>query len=698
MIGKTILHYKIIEKLGEGGMGVVYLAEDTNLERKVAIKFLPHHISDNSDERKRFEIEAKAAAALNHPNISTIHAIEEADDELFIVMEYIEGDELKEKLKSGPLTIEESINIANQIGEGLQSAHEKTITHRDIKSSNIMITKDGKVKIMDFGLAKVGKGMQLTKEQSTLGTAAYMSPEQARGDVVDHRTDIWSFGVVLYEMLIGQVPFKGDYEQAVIYSILNIEPEYPENLDPYLVSILKKMISKKVEIRYRNLDELLYELESIKSGKNVSGELKQKLSIAVLPFSDLSPHKDQEYFCDGMAEEILNIVSKIESLQVPSRISSFQFRNNNFDLSKIQEKLKVNYFLEGSVRKSGDRIRVTVQLIDVKNDAQIWSDRYDRKLEDVFEVQDDITEKVVTSLKGVLTPDEKQKIQRPETSIEAYEYFLKGRQLLNQVDFAAARETFKTAIEKDPQYAAAHAGLANTFSHIFEWFGRNKEDLKAAETHSKKALELAENHSESHTALGFALSTGGNYEMAEKEFLRAIELDSNSYDAHYLFARMSFSKGDIERASEFFLKASEIRKDDVQSASLLALTYNAIGSTDEYESTLLEVIKRAENQLALNPTDRRTLSLGALALLENGQKEKAFAWQEKVLKLYPDELSLLMNATCFYATAGESEKAIDFLEKFVDKGFGSLNWIENDPDYDSLRKHPRFIELMKNLK
>ncbi|HEX9740380.1 MAG TPA: serine/threonine-protein kinase, partial [Ignavibacteriaceae bacterium] len=265
MIGTTISHYKILEKLGEGGMGIVYLAEDTKLERKVAIKFLPHHISANSDERERFKVEAKAAAALSHTNVATIYAIEETNDQTFIVMEHIDGVELKDKIKSGAITTIGAINIAIQIAEGLEAAHKKGIVHRDIKSQNIMITGDGKVKIMDFGLAKVGKGTQLTKVGSTVGTAAYMSPEQSRGDEVDHRTDIWSFGVVLYEMITGKQPFKGDYDQAVVYSILNEEPRTDEIKLPELQTIILKALAKERADRYQNVSEMLTDIIELKN-------------------------------------------------------------------------------------------------------------------------------------------------------------------------------------------------------------------------------------------------------------------------------------------------------------------------------------------------------------------------------------------------------------------------------------------------
>jgi serine/threonine protein kinase len=405
MIGETILHYKIIEKLGEGGMGVVYKAQDTKLKREVAIKFLPHHISSNDEERKRFEIEAQAAASLNHPSIATIHAIEESGEDTFIVMEFIDGIELKDKIKSGPIPTKEAVNIAIQIAEGLEAAHKKDIVHRDIKSQNIMITDEGKIKIMDFGLAKMKGGIQLTKLGGTVGTVAYMSPEQVKGEEVDHRTDIWSFGVVLYEMFTGQLPFRGEYEQAMMFSILN---ESPEPVTSKLVGtqaiskIIDRLLQKNPDLRYQKIKEVLKDLGNITLDSQKPKE-NSPASIAVLSFKDMSPQKDQDYLCEGLAEELINALTKIKTLHVSARTSAFAFKDKQVDIREIGSKLNVETVLEGSVQKSANRLRITAQLINVDNGYHIWSERYDREMKDVFEIQDDITENIVQALKMVLT-------------------------------------------------------------------------------------------------------------------------------------------------------------------------------------------------------------------------------------------------------------------------------------------------------
>ncbi|MCZ6820380.1 MAG: protein kinase [Calditrichaeota bacterium] len=443
MIGQTISHYRILEKLGEGGMGVVYKAQDSNLNRTVAIKFLPRQISASAQDRQRFSTEAKAAAALNHPNIATIHAIEEADDETFIVMEYVEGHELKEEIAQGSLPIEKAINIATQIAEGLHAAHKKGIVHRDIKSANIMLTETGQVKIMDFGLAKVRGGAQVTKVGTTVGTAAYMSPEQARGDELDHRTDIWSFGVVLYEMLAGRLPFRSDYEQAVIYSILNEDPEFPDEMPSNLRQILQKALAKDLSERYQNVGEVLTDLKSNVEGPtavatkpvaaNGRAPLQQKRvflygsiaililvaaltyflnrsqpidSIAVLPFVNSNDNPDIEYLSDGITETLIDKLSQLPQLKVMARSTVFRFKGKDMTPQQMGDQLNVRAVLTGGIVQRGNDLRLHAELVDVLDGSQIWGEQYNRTMDDIFTVQDAISEQISTSFRLILSSEE----------------------------------------------------------------------------------------------------------------------------------------------------------------------------------------------------------------------------------------------------------------------------------------------------
>ncbi len=422
----------------------------------------------------------------------------------------------------------------------------------------------------------------------------------------------------------------------------------------------------------------------------------QKKSIAVLPFLNMSNDAEQDYFCDGISEEILNALTHLNNLRVISRTSAFALKDKNLDAREIGKILDVEFLLEGSVRKAGNRLRITTKLVKVSDGSHLWSDRYDHELEDIFSIQENIAENVATALQGVLTSKEKEAMRRPETVIEAYEYFLKGRQLFHQIDLNDAKKLFEKAIKLDSEYALAYAGLADTHSWLYEWMGANPYDLEAAESNSRKALSLAPNLSESHSARGFVLSLGKKYDEAEQEFKEAIKLNSNSYDAHYHYGRSCFARGQIHESAELFLKASEVRREDFQSVLLLAQSLRMLGK-DESQETIREGINRARKQLELNPTDRRVLSLGSGSLFEIGEREEAFLWMNKALELYPEDAGVLINGACFFAKDGNKEKALSLLELAVGKGYGKRDWIEHDPDYDSLRNETRFKALLSKL-
>ncbi|MDI6767958.1 MAG: protein kinase [Bacteroidota bacterium] len=506
MIGQTISHYKILEKLGEGGMGVVYKAEDTKLKRTVALKFLTPELTHDLDAKKRFINEAQAASSLQHHNVCTIHDIDETDEgQIYICMDCYQGETLKKKIEHGSLKIDDAIGIALQVVQGLDKAHQNGIFHRDIKPANIFITNDGIVKILDFGLAKLVGRTMVTKTGSMMGTVAYMSPEQARGESVDHRTDIWSLGVILYEIIAGKLPFNSEYEQAIIYSILNEEPQPLKNLKTdipdELIRIVVKSLQKDPEKRFLSTQEFLLDLNSLKKKRQVEVEKLQteanKIlpSIAVLPFVNMSADPENEYFSDGISEEIINALSKLSDLLVASRTSAFAFKGTKEDAREISRKLNVRHLLEGSVRKAGNRLRITAQLIRADDGFHIWSECYDREVADVFAIQDDIAQSIVNNLKVRLLEKEINKIKKRSTdNLDAYNAYLLGCYYLNKGTHNSLRMAitkFEEALSLSPDYAQACAQIANVYHVIaFADYCNPQDVYLKVTTFAKRAVEL----------------------------------------------------------------------------------------------------------------------------------------------------------------------------------------------------------------
>ena len=425
-------------------------------------------------------------------------------------------------------------------------------------------------------------------------------------------------------------------------------------------------------------------------------------SIAVLPFADMSPDHDQEYLCEGLAEELINALTHVDGLRVAARTASFQFRGKGEDIRVVGEQLNVEALLEGSVRKSDDRLRVTVQLIEVASGYHRWSHRFDGRFTDVFAIQDEIAERVATSLRGGGTGSwEKRPSYRAQTGPAAYELYLRGRQHLHRIlkgDLDAAADLFQRAIDLEPGYGPAHAGLATAHSTRYEWFGANDADLAGAEQASQRALELAPDLAEAHVARGCALSLMRRYEDAAKEFEEAIRLNPNLFDAYYCYARTSFARGYVPASATLFKKAADVRHEDFQSPFLLAQSLKMLGYDDQASKWRREGIRRAEHALALNPRDGRAMSLGALYLLEEGQTERAIQWSDRALELYPDDMSSLGNGACLQAKLGHSDRAISLLERVSALGWGQRDWLERDPDYDNIRDDPRFRRLLTTFK
>jgi TolB-like protein/Flp pilus assembly protein TadD len=693
----TISHYSLDEKLGEGGMGVVWRATDQRLGRRVAIKFFRPLSGNAAEMRRRFIAEARAASALDHPNICTVFEVDETPEgEIFIAMAYYEGETLDQLIARGAVTVERSLPIAIQAGRALAAAHEELIVHSDVKPSNIIVTHHDTVKLLDFGLACVGGEGRF---EGIAGTPAYMSPEQLRGERIDHRTDIWSLGVVLYEMLSGDAPFAGSRAGDVIELVMHSEPpplagsDQLARLDP----IVRRALAKTPSARYERMEEFVGALLDVQADFDTShptlrrAEAARKTSVAVLPFADMSEARDQEFLCDGMAEEILGALSTIRDLHVASRTSAFQFKGRANDIREIGAKLGVEHILEGSIRRAGDRVRISAQLISVSDGYRLWYERFDREMKDIFEVQAEIATKIAEALE--LTLVEHRGMATTATDTEAYSLYLQGRQFFHHLRRKAldiALQTFSRVIEIDPGYARAHAAIANCHAFQRLYFGGGQERVDAALAASRKALELAPELAEARAAHGLALFLTGATEEADQELARAIELDPRLYDAWYIAGRVSFSLGRMKEAAVGFQNACALVPEAFDSWYLLSMCYRRLGDARKARHADLECIEAAKKRVRQRPDDTRAWTMGAAVLAQLGEPDRAAEWVARALAVDRDEPIIAYNAACVYAALGRTDEGISCLESAVGRGGISIEWVRNDPDLDPLRDDPRF--------
>lgn len=703
MIGREITHYKILTQIGQGSMGVVFKAKDTRLKRTVALKFLAPTATGSGEDKSRFMNEARSAAAVSHPSICTIYEIDEFEDRTFIAMEYIEGQTLERKLISGAIEVKKTLDIIMDVADGLREAHERGVIHRDIKPGNIMITNHGKAKIMDFGIAKSPTTTSITKSQTTVGTIAYMSPEQSRGERLDHRTDIWSLGVVLYEMLTGKRPFAGDYEQAIIYGIQNEDPIPPMTLNPNvsmrLAQVVLNMLVKDRDLRTQNARKLLEALRGVRAEMKRGYSEDGEKTIAVLPFKNISPETESDYFSDGLTEELLINLSKLKDMRVISRTSSMQFKGARKDIRSIGRELGVRYIMEGSVRRYKDDLRISVQLIDVASDTQLWAETYKGSLADIFDIQENVSRQIVDALRLQLTPTERVVLSKRSTlNAEAFDLCLRGRDFLYQATRSKlhiATDLFKKAIEIDPRYAEAYAGLGETYATLYQNYDRSPELVDKAIESSLKAIMYDPSLSEAHAALSLAYFHKGHLDPALEEGKKAIELNPESFVGYWILGRIYHTSDRDREAAECLEKVISLNPDFYTAYMDLRMCYERLGEEKKYRRTVENAMIVYPRYLLKHPEDGRAYMFYATDLAQAGRIEEAKAQAEKALELSPGDPLMLYNGACFYARMGETALAVESLQQAVESGFENYEWIKRDADLESIRCEPAYVELMK---
>jgi serine/threonine protein kinase/Flp pilus assembly protein TadD len=707
MIGTTISHYKIIEKLGEGGMGIVYKAQDLKLDRPVAIKVLSSELSRSEENKARLSQEARAAASLNHKNILGIHEIDENDGSVFLVMEYVEGQTLRRYvggLATGTgLPVAKAIEWILQIAEGLKAAHSKGIVHRDIKSENIMIDGSGNLKIMDFGLAKLKSSNGLTKTGVSLGTLSYMSPEQAQGLAADRRSDIWSLGIVFFEMLTGEVPFKSEHEAGLLYLIVNQDSLAPSELDkkiPRLLDqVVMKMLTKDRDHRYQSIDDVVTDLEQTRRTLAAAATTQKSKAIVVLPFGNISQEKESDYFSDGLTEELIANLSRLKGIRLVPRVTSMQYKGTTKDLKTISRELDTRYVLSGSVRKFQDNLRITVELIDVETDTQLWAETYKGKLADVFDIQEQVSKQIVDALMVKLTPTEKVVLAKRSTSNpEAFDCNLRARGFLyrrtkNGVQFAI--QLFQKAIELDPRYAAAYAGLGEAYATLHHDYDSKELWLDKAVESGLKALMYDPSLPEAYAALGLAYFSKKSVDEAVAATQKAIELDPNNFVPYWILGRIYHTTDRDREAITLYEKAIELNPDFHTAYGDLRMIYERLGDREKYSKILDALLELFPRYLSQHPDDARSHIYYATDLAQVGRNDEAKREAGKALELSPGDPLMLYNAACCYARMGENKMAIDALRHSIAAGLEDYEWMKRDPDLESIRDDKEFASLME---
>ena len=733
MIGRTMSHYRITSQLGSGGMGIVYEAEDDRLGRKVALKFLPEALAKDDAALQRFQREARAASALNHPGICTVHSIEQHEGIHFIVMELLEGQTLTDLIRQGPIETSRLISLAIEIADALESAHAKGIVHRDLKPANIFINNRGQVKILDFGLAKMelklaaqtGAGAEdmvtaalpeaLTQAGSTIGTIAYMSPEQARGQITDARTDLFSLGTVLYQMAAGVLPFQGDTSAVIFDSLLNREPPPLESINagtpPELIRIIMRALEKDRNLRYQTATDLKTELLRCKRDLDSGGRRaapgttsrgdasadRAEKSIAVLYFENLSGVKEDEYFRDGITEDIIAELSKIKGLKIFSRPTVLPYRDKPVTPTQIGQQFGANYVLAGTLRRAGNRLRISAQLVDTTTDFPLWIERYDREMKDVFEVQDEIARKIAEALRITLSPQEQEALAaKPTEDLQAYDLYLRGRNYarrLSRQDLEFALQMFENAVAIDPDFALAHAALANVCAQYHYHFDRASRWIDRAVEATRRATALDKNVPEVQVAEAWVFYVEGKYAEAVERVRQAIERKPDAEGAYYLLGRALFASGRYQELVNVADEAMAHTGEDYNTYVPIRNALGSLGKKDAYVNHSQREMQMYEAHLKKVPEDARarTLLAGDYVVLE--RNEEAIRELNLAMTLRPDDAMVTYNVACVFGQLGKEGESMAALKKAWEAGFRDPNWARHDPDLEILRGNPEFERL-----
>jgi non-specific serine/threonine protein kinase len=731
LIGKEISHYRITRQLGSGGMGVVYEAEDTRLGRRVALKFLPPEMQQDAPSLERFQREARAASALNHPNICTVYAIEQHERQPFIVMELLEGRTLTQALGGQPFPMDQLLEAAIQIADALESAHAKGIVHRDIKPANIFVNTRGQVKILDFGLAKIEGllrpaaggaaasqldtvgGGELTARGTALGTVSYMSPEQARGQLTDARTDLFSLGTVLYQMATGALPFPGDTSAVVFDAILNRDPAPTKDANPDVPAefgrLLEKALEKDRNLRYQTATDLKTDLSRLKrdldSGRRRAADLvdsrgaakQPEKSIAVLYFENLSGVKEDEYFRDGITEDIITELSKIRGLNIFSRPTVLAYRDKQVTPAQIGQQLRAAYVLAGSLRRAGNRLRINTQLVDTRTDFPLWSERYDREMKDVFEVQDEIARKIAEALRITLTPQEQEAIAaKPTDNLQAYDLYLRGKSYARRVtrqDLEFALQMLQNAVALDPKFALAYAAIANVCAQHHYNYGRDPIWMERAEAASAQATALNPDLPEALVAQAWVLYAGGRHDEAIRFARQAIDRKRDCEGAYYLLGRALFAAGRYQEVAAIADGAIESSGEDLNVYVPITNALEALGKEELLKNVWQRRIAALEAHLKQVPEDARSRIHLAIGYGRSNRIDDAVRETSLAIVLRPNEATVLYNAACAFCIMHKKPEALDAIRKAWDAGFKDPNWARRDPDLSLLHGDPEFERL-----